>query len=121
LTHNTAAGIPVITQSDRGTENNGIANVQTLIRQTLDPTLNGTLQHCFTIGHNNILSEAKWSVFRRDFAPGFEDILELRVMQGWYNPDDYLEKYVLIFSLIIAYLTSLRNIISVVGYSMVAS
>jgi hypothetical protein len=93
-------GVPVITQSDRGTENNGVANAHTLIRQRLDPTLNGTLQHRFMFGHNNILSEAGWSVFRRDFAPGFEDILERGVMQGWYNPDDFLERYVLIFSFI---------------------
>jgi hypothetical protein len=84
----------VITQSDPGTENYGVANVQTILRHRLDPHLAGTLQHRFATGHNNIISEIKWSVFRRDFAPGFEDILEQGVHNGWYNVDDILEKFV---------------------------
>ena len=84
----------MITQSDQGTENNGVANVQTLIRHRLDPSLEGTLQHRFATGHNNILSEIKWSIFRRDFAPGFEDILESGVHNGWYDINDIIEKYV---------------------------
>ena len=86
--------VPVITQSDLGKENNGIANAQTIIRQHLDPTLTGTLQHRFTNHHNNILSEIKWSVFRRDFSPGFEDILEEGVHNGWYDVKDVLDKCV---------------------------
>jgi hypothetical protein len=82
----------VITQSDPGTENNGVANVQTLIRHRLDPSLQGTLQHRFAKGHNNILSEIKWSIFRRDFSPGFEDILEEGVQKGWYDVGNVLEK-----------------------------
>ena len=66
-------GIPIITQSDPGTENNGVANAHTMIRHRLDPNLANTLQHRFTTGHNNILSEIKWSVFRQDFSPRFED------------------------------------------------
>ncbi|KAJ6573341.1 hypothetical protein B0H10DRAFT_1964050 [Mycena sp. CBHHK59/15] len=41
-------GIPLITQSDLGSENNGIANCHTVTRQRLDPSLNGTLQHRWT-------------------------------------------------------------------------
>lgn len=85
-------GIPIITQSDPGTENNAIANIQTLMRHRLDPTLADTLQHRFAKGHNNILSEIKWSVFRRDFSPGFEDILQEGVHNGWYDVHDVLEK-----------------------------
>jgi hypothetical protein len=88
------SGIPIITQSDQGTENNGVANVQTLIRHRLDPSLEGTLQHRFATDHNNILSEIKWSIFRRDFSPGFEDILESGVHNGWYDINDIIEKYV---------------------------
>jgi hypothetical protein len=87
------AAVPIITQSDPGVENFGVANTQTVVRQTLDPTLCGTMQHRFAKGHNNILSEIKWSVFRRDFSPGFEDLLEYGVQQGWYDVDDTLEKY----------------------------
>jgi hypothetical protein len=61
-------GIPIITQSDPGTENYGVANAHTVIRQCLNPSLTGTLQHHFAKGHNNILSEIKWSVFRHDFS-----------------------------------------------------
>lgn len=85
-------GIPIITQSDPGTENYGVANAHTVIRQRLDPSLAGTLQHRFAKGHNNILSEIKWSVFRRDFSPGFEDLLEHGVQCGWYDVDNILEK-----------------------------
>ena len=85
-------GIPIITQSDPGTENYGVANAHTVIRHRLDPSLANTLQHRFAPGHNNILSEIKWSVFRRDFSPGFEDMLEQGVQSGWYDVNDALEK-----------------------------
>lgn len=38
-------------------------------------------------------SEANWSVWRRDFAPGFEDVFEHGVRRGWYDPNKVLEKY----------------------------
>ncbi|KIJ93582.1 hypothetical protein K443DRAFT_27227, partial [Laccaria amethystina LaAM-08-1] len=69
-------GVPVMTQSDPGTENNGVANIQTTIRHRLDPSLCDTLQHRFMRKKNNVKSEANWSIFRHDFAPGFETILE---------------------------------------------
>jgi hypothetical protein len=85
-------GIPVITQSDPGTENYGVANAQTVMRHRLDPSLANTLQHCFASGHNNILSEIKWLVFRHDFSLGFEDMLEHGVQNGWYDVNNTLEK-----------------------------
>jgi hypothetical protein len=85
--------VPIITQSDPGHENNGVANAQTVIRQTLDASLAGTMQHRFAKGHNNILSEIKWSVFRRDFSPGFENILEEGILKGWYDVNDTIEMY----------------------------
>ena len=85
-------GVPIIMQSDPGTENYGVANVHTSIRHRLNPNLSNTLQHCFSRGHNNILSEIKWSIFRQDFSPGFEDILQHGVDSGWYDVNDVLEK-----------------------------
>jgi hypothetical protein len=85
-------GISIITQSDPGTENYGVANAHTVMQHRLDPSLTNTLQHCFSLGHNNILSEIKWSVFHHDFLPGFEDILEQGVQSGWYDMNDALEK-----------------------------
>jgi hypothetical protein len=85
-------GVPIITQSDPGTENYGVANAHTVIRHRLDPSLENTLQHRFATKHNNILSEIKWSIFRRDFSPGFEDMLERGVQSGWYDVNDTLEK-----------------------------
>ncbi|KAG2135541.1 hypothetical protein BD769DRAFT_1627021 [Suillus cothurnatus] len=37
--------MPLVTQSDPGTENFGIANGHTMLRQWYDPSLQGTLQH----------------------------------------------------------------------------
>ena len=88
------AAIPLTTQSDPGSENYGVANVQTRARHELDPSLAGTLQHRWKREKNNVKSEANWSVFRRDFAPGFEDLFESGVNQGWYDVDKPLEKYV---------------------------
>ncbi|KAF9477993.1 hypothetical protein BDN70DRAFT_74912 [Pholiota conissans] len=77
--------IPVTTQSDPGSENYGVANVQTVIRQTLDPSLKGTLQHHWMRKKNNVKYEANWSVFRRDFAPGYEDLFESGVVARYYD------------------------------------
>ncbi|KAJ7602178.1 hypothetical protein DFH06DRAFT_1348766 [Mycena polygramma] len=70
-------GIPLITQSDPGSENYGIANCQTVTRQQLDPSLAGTLQHRWMNKNAmNIKPEAAWSLLRRNFTPGFENVLE---------------------------------------------
>ena len=85
-------GIPIITQSDPSTENYGVTDAHTVMQQCLDPSLANTLQHHFASGHNNILSEIKWSVFHCDFSPGFEDMLEHGVQSGWYDVNNTLEK-----------------------------
>ncbi|KAJ7079727.1 hypothetical protein B0H15DRAFT_787815 [Mycena belliarum] len=77
--------IPVYTQSDPGNENNGVANAQTIMRQTLDPELAGTLQHKWKTKKNNPKSEANWSVMRADLSPGLEDLFEKGVQNGWYD------------------------------------
>ncbi|KAF8073679.1 hypothetical protein FPV67DRAFT_1410551 [Lyophyllum atratum] len=84
--------IPVATQSDPGTENYAVANIHTVLRQRLDLSLQGTLQHIFKHKKTNVKSEANWSVFRRDFAPGYEDLFEFGVRSGKYDINNPLEK-----------------------------
>ena len=86
-------GVPLTTQSDPGTENNGVANVHTLIRHTLDPSLRRTRQHRFMRKHNNVKPESTWSLLRRDFTPGFQNIFDEGINQGFYDVNDPLEKY----------------------------
>jgi hypothetical protein len=87
-----ALGIPLITQSDPGGENYGIANCHTATRQRLDPSLEGTLQHRWMKDKMNIKPEATWSQMRRQFTPGFENILDAGVARGLYDVDKPLEK-----------------------------
>ncbi|KAJ7139358.1 hypothetical protein C8R44DRAFT_605301, partial [Mycena epipterygia] len=90
-----AGGIPLITQSDLGSENYGIANCHTLTRQRLDPSLAGTMQHRWMSKKTmNIKPEATWSQMRRQFTPGFENILDLGVSQGLYDVGKPLERLV---------------------------
>ncbi|KAJ7300659.1 hypothetical protein DFH08DRAFT_919235 [Mycena albidolilacea] len=84
--------IPMFTQSDRGNENNGVANAQTIMRQALDPSLAGTLQHMWKTEKNNVKSEANWSVTRADLSPGLEDLFEIGVQNGWYDVGVPLEQ-----------------------------
>ncbi|KAG6818632.1 hypothetical protein H0H93_003299 [Arthromyces matolae] len=87
-------GVPLITQSDRGRENNGMANCHTVLRHKLDPSLEGTLQHRWTVEKQNIKPEAAWSQLRRQFTPGFENILDEGLNDGFYDPSDPLESLV---------------------------
>ncbi|KAJ7844680.1 hypothetical protein B0H13DRAFT_2411186, partial [Mycena leptocephala] len=89
-----AGGIPLITQSDPGGENYGIANCHTATRQRLDPSLEGTLQHRWMKDKMNIKPEATWSQMRRQFTPGFENILDAGVARGLYDVDKPLENLV---------------------------
>ncbi|KAF8420586.1 hypothetical protein L210DRAFT_3491406 [Boletus edulis BED1] len=83
--------IPMVTQSDPGTENFGIANAQTFLRQMQDPTLQGFVQHRWMHTKKNIVPEIAWSQLRRHFAPGFKGILDHGVNEGWYDPDNTLQ------------------------------
>lgn len=86
-------GIPLVTQSDLGSENNGIANCHTVTRQRLDPSLAGTRQHRWMSKRTmNIKPEATWSQMRRQFTPGFENILDTGVARGLYDINNPLEK-----------------------------
>ncbi|KAG1883822.1 hypothetical protein F4604DRAFT_1515040, partial [Suillus subluteus] len=86
--------VPLITQSDPGSENFSIANAQTMMRHRLDPNLNGTLQHRWMWKHQNIKPEILWSVLRKDFTPGFENILEEGVVKGLYDIHNTLQNYI---------------------------
>ncbi|KAM6501138.1 hypothetical protein JOM56_004152 [Amanita muscaria] len=86
--------IPLVTQSDPGSENFGVANAHTLAHHELDPTLVGTLQHRWKHKTHNVKSEANWSVLRRTFSPGFQDMLEEGVKNGLYDVDIYHENLV---------------------------
>ncbi|TFK59433.1 hypothetical protein BDN72DRAFT_905849 [Pluteus cervinus] len=88
------AAIPMITQSDPGTENFGVANLQTIIRHKLDPSLEGTIQHKWKRSKMNIKSEGNWSVIRREFSVGFENLFEWGVQEGLYNVDNPLHSLV---------------------------
>lgn len=53
----------MLTQSDPGTGNFGIANAQSTLHQMLDPELIGTMQHIHSHKHGNIKPEIFWSGF----------------------------------------------------------
>lgn len=97
------SGIPLITQSDLGSENNGIANCHTHTHYWLDPSLCDTLQHCWKRNKNNVKPEAGWSQLRRQFTPGFEDILDKGINDGLYDPADRLERFdFLMFNILVS-------------------
>lgn len=83
--------MPLVTQSDPGTENVGLANGHTVLRHFHDPSLSGTRQHRYKREKKNIMSEIGWSQLRRRFTPGFENRLEIGVTMGWYDPNVPLE------------------------------
>ncbi|KAG1829967.1 hypothetical protein EV424DRAFT_1343859 [Suillus variegatus] len=47
--------MPMVTQSDPGSENFGIANAHTMLRQWHDPALQGTLQHRWMQSKKNVM------------------------------------------------------------------
>jgi len=81
----------MITQSDPGTENVGVANAQTMLRQMHDPRLEGFVQHRWMRAKKNIKPEIAWSQLRRCFSPGFEALLDTGLDAGWYDPDNTLQ------------------------------
>ena len=89
------SGAPCVTQSDLGTENYNVAYAHTHIRQALDPTLAGSIQHNWKRGHTNIKPEQMWWRFRRVWVKGFEELLEKGVREQWYNNVNVADRYVL--------------------------
>ncbi|KAI6023297.1 hypothetical protein EDC04DRAFT_2574814 [Pisolithus marmoratus] len=81
--------IPLITQSDPGSKNFGIANTQTMLCQWHDSALEGTLQHWWM--GDSISNKIMWSQPCQHFTPGFKLLLEDGVHQGWYDVDNTLQ------------------------------
>ncbi|EJT97634.1 hypothetical protein DACRYDRAFT_59043, partial [Dacryopinax primogenitus] len=69
-------GIPLLTQSDPGMENHGIANAQTMLCQMLDPELAGMLQHQWMQGHSNIKLEIFWLKLHCQWSEGWEKLFQ---------------------------------------------
>lgn len=91
---NLPTDMPMVTQSDPGSENFGIANAHTMLRQWYDPALQGTLQHRWMRSKKNVMPEITWSQLRRRFTPGFEALLDHGVLSGWYDTNNTLQLYV---------------------------
>ncbi|KAG1740216.1 uncharacterized protein EDB91DRAFT_1082173 [Suillus paluster] len=83
--------MPMVTQSDPGSENFGIANAHTMLRQWHDPALQGTLQHCWMQSEKNEMPEIMWSQLRCRFTLGFEALLDHGVLSGWYDTNNTLQ------------------------------
>jgi len=83
--------MPLITQSDPGSENYGIANGHPALRHWHDPNLTGTIQHRWMRSKKNVKPEITWSQLRRRFTPGFEDLLEIGTTNGWYDTNRPLD------------------------------
>ena len=86
--------MPLVSQSDPGSENFGLANGHTLLRHWHDQSLVGTLQHRWMNEKKNVMPEIGWSQLRHRWTPGFEDILDIGVNNGWYDPNILLQAYV---------------------------
>ncbi|KAI6032452.1 hypothetical protein EDC04DRAFT_2922060, partial [Pisolithus marmoratus] len=71
--------VPMIIQSNPGTENFGIANAQMLLWQMHDSTLEGYVQHWWMHSKKNIMPEIAWSQLRRHFPLGLSHYL----IQAW--------------------------------------
>jgi hypothetical protein len=84
----------MVTQSDPGSENFGIANAHTMLHQWHDPALQGTLQHCWMHNKKNVMPEIMWSQLRCRFTPGFEALLDHGVLSGWHDTNNTLQLYV---------------------------
>ncbi|KAF8990788.1 hypothetical protein BDQ17DRAFT_1393070 [Cyathus striatus] len=78
--------MPLVTQSDPGSENFGLTNGHTFLCHYHDPALQGTLQHCWMHSKKNL---------RQRFTPGFEDILERGINEDFYHPDHTIEAFVI--------------------------
>ncbi|KAG2112919.1 hypothetical protein BD769DRAFT_1391758 [Suillus cothurnatus] len=88
---NLAINIPMVTQSDPGMENYGIANAHTMLQQMYDPALQGTLQHRWMQIKKNVKPEITWSQLWCQFTPSFETHLDAGVESGWYDSDNTLQ------------------------------
>ncbi|KAG2128767.1 uncharacterized protein EDB93DRAFT_1108909 [Suillus bovinus] len=68
--------MPMVTQSNPGSENYGIANAHTMLRQWHNPSLHGTLQHRWMQSKKNVMPEIAWMVFHWIFIPWLQQELD---------------------------------------------
>ncbi|KAG2128041.1 uncharacterized protein EDB93DRAFT_1268858 [Suillus bovinus] len=68
----------MVTQSDPGSENYGIANAHTMLRQWYDTALHGTLQH-------------RWMRIKKNVMPEMACLLDYGVNSGWYDSNNTLQ------------------------------
>ena len=83
--------MPLITQSDLGSENYNIAYAHTAVRQTMDPKLAGTIQHRWKRKSKNVKPENLWSQLHQRRTPGYEDLLDQGIHGGIFNTANHLE------------------------------
>ncbi|KZP23893.1 hypothetical protein FIBSPDRAFT_684836, partial [Athelia psychrophila] len=83
--------MPLVTQSDPGSEYYRVANGQSLLRQWHDPILKGTSQDRWMRDKKNIPPEINWSQLRQRFTPGYKNVIKLGILEGWYDPADTLD------------------------------
>lgn len=86
--------MPLLTFSDPRSENFGVANAQSTLRQMLDPSLAGSMQHKWMRRHSNIKPEILWSQFRARAAPQLESRMQEGIDKDWYNPHHNIEMFV---------------------------
>ncbi|KAJ6613735.1 hypothetical protein B0H10DRAFT_1804947 [Mycena sp. CBHHK59/15] len=87
-----AGFMPLVSQSDPGTENFGLANGHTLLHHLRNPSLKGILQHHWMQERQNVMPKIGWSQLRHRFTPGFEDILDIGVNNQWMVFIPWLQK-----------------------------
>ncbi|KIK94040.1 hypothetical protein PAXRUDRAFT_143761 [Paxillus rubicundulus Ve08.2h10] len=83
--------IPLVTQSDPGTEIFRIPNTQTLLCQMHDPALAGYIQHHWMQKKKNVMPKIAWSQLHQHFTPGSESLLEQGTEEGWFNINNTLQ------------------------------
>ncbi|KAG2155220.1 uncharacterized protein EDB93DRAFT_1239155 [Suillus bovinus] len=78
LGHKYFSYMPMVTQSNPGSENYGIANAHMMLRQWHDPSLHSTLQH-------------RWMRSKKNVMPEIACLLEHGVNSGWYDSNNILQ------------------------------
>ncbi|QRV83586.1 hypothetical protein RhiJN_11602 [Ceratobasidium sp. AG-Ba] len=77
--------VPLLTQSDAGSENYHVADAQTTLRQMTDPSLQGSRQHGVSQKHGNIKSEQFWSGMSERASSGLKQFLQLGIEDESYD------------------------------------
>ncbi|KXN80762.1 hypothetical protein AN958_07838 [Leucoagaricus sp. SymC.cos] len=86
--------MPLVTQSDPGTENVGIANAHTVLCQLHDPSLEGTLQHRTMRNKMNIPPEIIWAQFRKRLSPALERVISEGFDNGMIDSKNDLDTFI---------------------------